>query len=172
MNSPGKLVLAGLLLLICLAAATVGGLIYFLAPRQPAQYVARVADVPLEQAVLVSCDAEQGQCFVVPPVENEFGPALPYVGGQPPGKASYMWLARDAQGNLRAFVAHHPDKPCVVGFVQDKHRFEDPCYGAVFAMDGSYVDGPATRGLDWYPAVIQQGSIIIELKLMQGKTHN
>lgn len=171
MNTRGKLVLVGLPALICLAVVTVGALTYFFAPRRSAQFLARVENVPLEQALLVSCDAEQGQCFVAQPVETEFGLALPYIGSPPSSATSFLWLARDGQGVLRAFVAQHPDKPCAVGFARDKHRFEDPCYGSRFAMDGSYVFGPASRGLDWYPADTRQGGIVIELKLTRGKTH-
>lgn len=163
----GLLVAAG-----CLVTAGVGGLIYLSAPRASAPLLlARVENIPLQDAVLVSCDAAQAQCFVAPPVETDFGLALPYFESRTPSAPSFLWLARDEQGILRAFVAQHPDKPCAVGFVRDKHRFEDPCYGAKFAMDGSYINGPSSRGLDWYPAETQQGRIVIRLKLTQGKTH-
>lgn len=42
-------------------------------------------------------------------------------------------------------------------------RFEDPCSGSKFALDGVYVHGPALRNLDQYPVRVWNEQIQVEL---------
>ena len=46
---------------------------------------------------------------------------------------------------LRPFA---PDSPIPVGWCKSRGFFEDPETGSKFAPDGSYLAGPATRGMD------------------------
>jgi Rieske Fe-S protein len=49
--------------------------------------------------------------------------------------------------------------------------FEDPCGGSVFALDGSWVGGPAPRALDHYPVrVVGDTAQVRVSQLIMGHT--
>ncbi|MGB1251656.1 MAG: ubiquinol-cytochrome c reductase iron-sulfur subunit [Candidatus Promineifilaceae bacterium] len=41
-------------------------------------------------------------------------------------------------------------------------RFEDPCWGSKYWLDGTVIDAPATRDLDQYRFKIRRGEIFVE----------
>jgi hypothetical protein len=45
-------------------------------------------------------------------------------------------------------------------------EFVDPCHGASFAPDGTRLAGPAMRGLYRYPAVVTNGAVTADLRLV------
>ena len=50
-----------------------------------------------------------------------------------------------------------PDSPVPVGWCPEQGFFEDPETGSKFAPDGTYLAGPATRGLDRLRTIIVDG---------------
>ena len=75
---------------------------------------------------------------------------------------SPFWLV-NLGSEIRIFVPNSPDAlHCRYAWVEVTIRFEDPCSGSTFALDGTYRGGPAYRGLDQYPFSIQQGQIQID----------
>ncbi|NJO84044.1 MAG: Rieske 2Fe-2S domain-containing protein [Blastochloris sp.] len=43
---------------------------------------------------------------------------------------------------------------CLPAWVGASHRFECPCHGSKFELDGAYIEGPAPRGLDRFATTI------------------
>ena len=74
---------------------------------------------------------------------------------------------------LVAFDRHTPHHTRVLfEWAPMNHRFEDPLTGSRFALDGTWLLGPATRNLDRYPVTVEDGQIWIETsRLMPGRSH-
>lgn len=94
---------------------------------------------------------------------NEFPPAnVPYkvyvAGDKPVG--GWLYLV-NLDGNLSALDPMTPHiTHCLVVWVEVKHRFEDPCSGARFALNGGYLYGPAYSNLSYFPVEINGSGVI------------
>lgn len=51
---------------------------------------------------------------------------------------------------------------CRVRWIPDQESFFCPCHNAVFAQDGSVVDGPPPRPLDRYEYKVEDGTIFVK----------
>lgn len=51
---------------------------------------------------------------------------------------------------------------CRVPWVAENNRFECPCHGSKFMKDGTYIEGPAPRGMDQYATEVVDGVIEID----------
>ncbi len=60
-----------------------------------------------------------------------------------------VWFSHIDAG-LLALNETCPYKGCIVGWVKPNSRFECPCCGSKFTHDGTYIEGPAPRGLRCY----------------------
>jgi cytochrome b6-f complex iron-sulfur subunit len=47
-----------------------------------------------------------------------------------------------------------PHLGCLPKWVDTNHRFECPCHGSKYQIDGTYIEGPAPRGLDRFVTTI------------------
>lgn len=75
---------------------------------------------------------------------------LPEIGGPPVyNAAGKFWISRTSKGllALRPVCTH---LACLYKWVATNNRFECPCHGAKFALDGTLISGPAPRNLDLY----------------------
>ena len=90
-----------------------------------------------------------------------------------PGSATYvtegrLWLA-NADGVLFALSQRCPHLGCRVPFCDSSGRFECPCHGSVFDIDGAYIAGPSPRSMDRYELTIEQDVLVADLdKLVAG----
>lgn len=94
--------------------------------------------------------------------EGEFGGifslnagALPQLdaapGDNPGGK---FWLSNTAEGVVALYkVCTHLG--CLYKWVDANHRFECPCHGSKFDLEGKYIEGPAPRSLDRFAMTIR-----------------
>jgi cytochrome b6-f complex iron-sulfur subunit len=73
---------------------------------------------------------------------------LPAVGAPPVGNPTgRFWLSNTPDGLLAlSMVCTHLG--CLYAWVPANDRFECPCHGSKFEADGTYIEGPAPRGLD------------------------
>jgi len=62
---------------------------------------------------------------------------------------------------VRAFSALCTHLQCVVQFSPDHKRFECPCHGGVYAIDGRNLEGPPSRPLDELTVTIAEGTVIV-----------
>jgi cytochrome b6-f complex iron-sulfur subunit len=65
------------------------------------------------------------------------------------------WLALDRR--TPAF------RSCLFAWTEANQRFEDPCYGSKFTLNGDLLEGPATRNLDQYRIIEKSGELFVDL---------
>lgn len=58
------------------------------------------------------------------------------------------WLVRTPEGRVRAFSTVCPHLGCGVDWNELTEKFDCPCHGSGFGLDGRCLRGPAPRGLD------------------------
>ena len=117
--------------------------------------------------------------------EGEFGgvfplgaDVLPTVGSEPTGVPSgRFWMSNTDNGVLALYgVCTHLG--CLPKWTTSNVRFECPCHGSKFNGDGSYIEGPAPRGLDRFTIelVYTDGTVVASdgtgapVPLASGKT--
>jgi cytochrome b6-f complex iron-sulfur subunit len=78
-------------------------------------------------------------------------PPIVSLAGVPTGKFVLVHTDDDA---LVALYGIAPGYECFVRWVPLNHRFESPCYGSKFELNGQYIEGPSPRSLDRYALTI------------------
>lgn len=93
--------------------------------------------------------------------EGEFGgvfaynPAdLPDQGTPPEFVAAGRFHVSNTDNGLFALYGVCTHLGCLPRWVPSNDRFECPCHGSKFAGNGSYIEGPAPRGLDRFPVTV------------------
>jgi len=109
-----------------------------------------------------------------PPVV-ELGLLADFQAGAPPTPVvagNRQLFVVNLDGELIVFDAHdtHSKIHCLIKWVPSNGRFEDPCGGSKFEIDGTWIEGPAPRGLDRYPVAIDSaGAVTVNLwNLIEG----
>ncbi len=74
-----------------------------------------------------------------------------------------VWLRRTKGGGATALSAVCPHLGCAVDYRADAQRFECPCHGSTFDMDGRRVSGPAPRDMDALDVVVEEGVMKVRL---------
>ncbi len=93
-------------------------------------------------------EGEFGGTFVVSPTE------LPAVGAAPVSKPEgRFWLSNPEEGFV-ALYAVCTHLGCLPAWVDATFRFECPCHGSKYEIDGTYIEGPAPRSLDRFATTI------------------
>ena len=65
-----------------------------------------------------------------------------------------LWLVRTDAGMLAIYkVCTHLG--CLYKWVPTNFRFECPCHGSKFQLDGTYIEGPAPRSLDRFAITLK-----------------
>lgn len=89
----------------------------------------------------------------------------PYI-----AKSAEAWIV-NINGDLQAFSNLTPykwplispeDEGCPVSWNNANSRFEDPCSGSKFRLDGTLIGSPATRDLDRLELTVRKGKVYIE----------
>ena len=101
--------------------------------------------------------------------EGEFGgkfplgaaSALPQVGSDPEGNTTgKFWLINTDEGP-RALYMVCTHLGCLYKWEPSNSRFECPCHGSKFDLQGHYIEGPAPRSLDQFLIEIVQGGSVV-----------
>lgn len=101
------------------------------------------------------------------PVPNEQGEIRPYR--IPITDSDYVWVTHN-EGEIRVFSPYttmrwlsvHGELGCRYAWNRASGRFEDPCSGSKYRLDGVIISGPATHDLNQYTTTIEQdGEILI-----------
>jgi cytochrome b6-f complex iron-sulfur subunit len=89
--------------------------------------------------------------------EGEFGGTivfdpedLPVVGAAPSSIPAGRFHITQSDDGLRALYQVCPHLGCIPKWVPTNNRFECPCHGSKFELDGIWIEGPAPRGLDQF----------------------
>jgi Rieske Fe-S protein len=65
-------------------------------------------------------------------------------GDNAPGKIAFSgFAAKDASGSVNVFAVNCSHLGCSVAFNSGQKRFECPCHGSIFNIDGHVIHGPA-----------------------------
>lgn len=94
--------------------------------------------------------------------EGEFGGTFTFSGADVPTLGSSptdipegkIWLSNTDRGIVALYkVCTHLG--CLYKWVDANGRFECPCHGSKYEVDGTYIEGPAPRSLDRFAMTIQ-----------------
>jgi Rieske Fe-S protein len=72
----------------------------------------------------------------------------------------------------RVFLARSPHMGCLMNWNAERQKFEDPCTGSRFGIDGAYESGPSPRDLDELPAEIRDGMVWVRNEVIYGQRHH
>jgi nitrite reductase/ring-hydroxylating ferredoxin subunit len=75
----------------------------------------------------------------------------------------FIWVAQDGEGTYHAFVPNDPLSGCHIHYSAEMKKFHDPCWGAVYDLNGKHVAGPGTDGLWSQPVTVEEGQITVDL---------
>ncbi len=78
-----------------------------------------------------------------------------------------VWIVRKADGSAVAFSASCPHLGCGFRWLADRNRFECPCHGSVFNLDGKVLAGPAPRSLDTMETKVENGRLFVRYEVFQ-----
>ena len=77
------------------------------------------------------------------------------------------WIVKKNDGNFVAFSANCPHLGCGYRWIADRNRFECPCHGSIFDMEGRVISGPAPRPLDTMPTKVENGRLFVQYEVFQ-----
>jgi Rieske Fe-S protein len=63
-------------------------------------------------------------------------------------KLGACWLVKNLSGEVRAYSTVCPHLGCGIDWNDSTKKFDCPCHGSVFDLDGRCVEGPSPRGMD------------------------
>lgn len=89
---------------------------------------------------------------------NSFQPnsVTPFRGGR-------FYLTRLADGGFIALSLRCTHLGCSVEWEEEKKRFICPCHASAFAINGDVQNPPAPKALDYYPVIIENGIIKVDI---------
>ncbi len=78
-----------------------------------------------------------------------------------------IWLVKRSDGSLHAFSANCPHLGCGYRWIAERKRFECPCHGSIFDLDGKVLAGPAPRRLDAIETKVENGRLLVQYEMFQ-----
>lgn len=78
-----------------------------------------------------------------------------------------VWLVKRADGSVQAFTANCPHLGCGYRWVSERKRFECPCHGSIFDLDGKILAGPSPRRLDSIETRMENGRLMVKYEVYQ-----
>lgn len=83
------------------------------------------------------------------------------------------WIVTQDGENFVVFDPHCTHLGCPYTWVEadgsNEGRFDCPCHGGVFAIDGTVVSGPPPRPLDRIESRVEAGSIMVRNEVIKGQ---
>jgi len=74
-----------------------------------------------------------------------------------------FYLARQPDGGFIAVSLRCTHLGCSVTWEEDKNRFICPCHSSAFDISGEVLNPPASRALDYYPVLIENGVVKVDI---------
>ncbi|MEZ4679989.1 MAG: Rieske (2Fe-2S) protein [Caldilineaceae bacterium] len=69
------------------------------------------------------------------------------------------------------FLARSPHGGCLLLWHPADLKFEDPCFGSRFDLEGNYWSGPSPRALDKLPSTVRGNMLWVKGEIIYGKSH-
>jgi cytochrome b6-f complex iron-sulfur subunit len=96
--------------------------------------------------------------------EGEFGgtfrlgsDVMPEAGSAPSWFPAGRFHISNTENGLLALYGVCTHLGCLPKWAASNNRFECPCHGSKYQIDGTWIEGPAPRGLDRFPVTITYG---------------
>jgi len=94
----------------------------------------------------------------------EAGPAESFV---PNSVTAFMggrfYLARQQDGGFIALSLRCTHLGCSIAWEEKQNRFICPCHSSAFTISGEVLNPPASRALDYYPVMIENGIVKVDI---------
>ncbi len=74
-----------------------------------------------------------------------------------------FYLARQKDGGFIALSLRCTHLGCSIAWEEKQNRFICPCHSSAFAINGEVLNPPASRALDFYPVMIDNGLIKVDI---------
>ena len=74
-----------------------------------------------------------------------------------------FYLARQQDGGFIALSLRCTHLGCAISWEDDKKRFICPCHSSSFDIGGEVLNPPAARALDYYPVLIENGLVKVDI---------
>lgn len=80
-----------------------------------------------------------------------------------PFSSSNFYLFRTQEGGFLALSSKCTHLGCTIQFIANHEQFECPCHASIFKKNGDVITSPATRALDYYPVIIENETVYVDL---------
>jgi cytochrome b6-f complex iron-sulfur subunit len=74
-----------------------------------------------------------------------------------------FYLARQKDGGFIALSLRCTHLGCSIAWEEKQHRFICPCHSSAFAISGEVLNPPASKALDYYPVMIENGLVKVDI---------
>lgn len=81
---------------------------------------------------------------------------------------STVWVVRTSENEFVAFAPQCPHLGCAFHWDEKHRHFLCPCHTSAFSLDGAVLSGPSARGLDRYPARLEQNRLLVGSEVIPG----
>jgi Rieske Fe-S protein len=78
-----------------------------------------------------------------------------------------FYLARLQDGGFIALSLRCTHLGCSIAWEPEKNRFICPCHSSAFDISGEVLNPPAVRALDYYPVMIENGIVKVDIGTLQ-----
>ena len=75
-----------------------------------------------------------------------------------------IWAVKQPTGDIVVFSPICPHLGCGFRWDAGDHKFNCPCHGSAYDVNGNVVAGPAPRSLDVLPSKVEQGKLLVIYK--------
>ena len=73
-----------------------------------------------------------------------------------------VWVIKHSETEISVYSPVCTHLGCYFAWDQESGRFECPCHGSVFSLDGKVLGGPAPRPLDTLPNRVENGMLMVK----------
>lgn len=84
-------------------------------------------------------------------------------GSVTPDRINRIYIVRENDGGFLALSIICPHLGCSVLWDESKGQFDCPCHSSAFDRHGVVLSSPAPRPLDYYPVMIAEGKVTVDL---------
>jgi menaquinol-cytochrome c reductase iron-sulfur subunit len=78
-----------------------------------------------------------------------------------------IWIVKRSDGSVTAYSPNCPHLGCGYRWIAAHQRFECPCHGSIFDINGKVISGPAPRPLDTIGTRVENGRLLVKFEVFQ-----
>ena len=102
--------------------------------------------------------------MIAPKQLLEAGPVDSFIAGSVTAfMGGRFYLARQNDGGFIAVSLRCTHLGCSITWEAEKNRFICPCHSSAFDISGEVLNPPAARALDYYPVLIENGMVMVDI---------